>query len=216
MIKGVIFDLDGTLLNTLNDLHNAVCFALSNNNIKTFDISYTKAYIGDGIKMLITRALKHNNLEFDEKVMYDFKEYYTNHQLDYTVPYEGILELIDKLKNLDYKIAIVSNKFQEGVTSLGKKFFNNNFDVLIGSSKSIKLKPHPDMLLLACDKLSLKVDECIFVGDSDVDMITANNANMKVVGVTWGFRDENVLKDNNATYIINTPNELLDLIKEKL
>ena len=71
------------------------------------------------------------------------------------------------------------------------------------------------MLLLACDKLSLKVDECIFVGDSDVDMITANNANMKVVGVTWGFRDEKVLKENNATYIINTPNELLDLIKEK-
>ena len=76
MIKGVIFDLDGTLLNTLNDLHNAVCYALSNNGIKTFDISYTKDYIGNGIKMLITRALKHNNLEFDEKVFNDFKKYY--------------------------------------------------------------------------------------------------------------------------------------------
>ncbi|MBQ8206268.1 MAG: HAD family hydrolase [Bacilli bacterium] len=215
MIKGVIFDLDGTLLNTLNDLHNAVCYALSNNGIKTFDISYTKDYIGNGIKMLITRALKHNNLEFDEKVFNDFKKYYSNHQLDYTIPYEGILDVLNNLKKLGYKTAIVSNKHQEGVSSLGKRFFNNNIDVLIGSLETIKLKPHPDMLLLACDKLSLKVDECIFVGDSDVDMITANNANMKVVGVTWGFRDEKVLKENNATYIINTPNELLDLIKEK-
>ena len=127
----------------------------------------------------------------------------------------AILDVLNNLKKLGYKTAIVSNKHQEGVSSLGKRFFNNNIDVLIGSLETIKLKPHPDMLLLACDKLSLKVDECIFVGDSDVDMITANNANMKVVGVTWGFRDEKVLKENNATYIINTPNELLDLIKEK-
>lgn len=215
MIKGVIFDLDGTLLNTLNDLHNAVCFALKNNSINTFDISYTKQYIGNGIKMLITRALKHNNLEFDEKVFNDFKTYYEKHQLDYTVPYEGIDEMLNKLNSLGYRLAIVSNKHQEAVTSLGKKFFYKKIDVLIGSKQSMKLKPHPDMLLEALEKLSLKVDECIFVGDSDVDMITANNANMKVIGVTWGFRDAKVLKENNATYIINTPNELLNIIKEK-
>lgn len=215
MIKGVIFDLDGTLLNTLNDLHNAVCFALKNNSINTFDISYTKQYIGNGIKMLITRALKHNNLEFDEKVFNDFKTYYEKHQLDYTIPYEGIDEMLNKLNSLGYRLAIVSNKHQEAVTSLGKKFFHKKIDVLIGSKQTKKLKPHPDMLLEALEKLSLKVDECIFVGDSDVDMITANNANMKAIGVTWGYRDAKVLKENNATYIINTPNELLNIIKEK-
>ena len=123
--------------------------------------------------------------------------------------------MLNNLKALGIKCGVVSNKHHEAVTSLCNQYFSNQFDISIGSKENIKLKPACDMLLIACEELSLQVNECIFVGDSDVDMITANNANMEVIGVTWGFRDEKLLRENNATYIINNPTELINIIKEK-
>lgn len=217
MIKGVIFDLDGTLLNTLYDLKEAVNFALRNSGLKEITLNQTKEYVGNGIKNLVKRAIGKDVDEITfEKIYLDFKNYYDEHQKDFTVPYDGILPMIESVYKLNLKMAIVSNKYQSGVDNLCIPIFGKYISVLIGASEGIKLKPAPDMAYLACKRLSLKPEECIFIGDSDTDALTGKNANMKVIGVSWGYRDVETLKKLNVDYIVNNPNEIINILKKEI
>ncbi len=216
MKKGVIFDLDGTLLNTLYDLKEAVNFALRQHNRQEITLEQTRSFVGNGVRQLILRAINETSYTpLNEEIYQDFKKYYDVHQKDYTIPYEGIEEMIKTVYQMNFKMAIVSNKYQEGVENLCKPLFGQYIEVLIGSQEGLKLKPNPDMALLACRKLHLKPEECYFVGDSDTDALTGKNANMKVIGVTWGYRDEPLLRKLNVDFIIRHPSELINILKSE-
>ncbi len=214
MKKGIIFDLDGTLLNTLYDLKEAVNYALKKHGFQEITLEQTRTYVGNGIRQLVLRAMgKECDFATSEEVIHDFKDYYDKHQKDFTVPYDGIEEMIKNIYHLNLKMAIVSNKYQEGVDNLCAPLFGKYIDVFIGSREGLKLKPSPDMVYLACQQLNLNPEECYFVGDSDTDAMTGKNANMKVIGVTWGYRDEELLQQLNVDYIIHHPSELISILK---
>ena len=213
MIRGILFDLDGTLLNTLNDLKSAVNFALSQYNLPEIDVNQTRNYIGNGIRKLMERAIKNDSINIDESLTY-FKDYYEKHIDDTTIPYDGIIDMLDKLTNQGYKVAIVTNKYQDGATKLSKKFFSNYTNVYIGNQEGIKTKPDVEMVNLALNQLNLKAEECIFVGDSNVDALTAKNAKMPFVYVSWGYKNIDEMKEYDIDYIINKPMELINILKE--
>lgn len=213
MIKGILFDLDGTLLNTLNDLKSAVNYALSQYNLDEIDVNQTRNYIGNGIRKLMERAINSDSINIDESLNY-FKSYYEKHIDDTTIPYDGIINMLDILTNQGYKVAIVTNKYQAGATKLSKKFFSNYTNVYIGNQEGIKTKPDVEMVNLALNQLNLKAEECIFVGDSNVDALTAKNAKMPFVYVSWGYKNIDEMKEYDIDYIINKPMELINILKE--
>ena len=209
MIKGILFDLDGTLVYTLIDLNNAINYALENNGLKTISIDKTKEFIGSGIKNLVLKAID-NKKEIFNEVYHDFKKYYHNNINTNSTPYNGVIELLKSLKENNVKIAVVSNKYQEGVEKICIPLFSEYSNVFIGARDNINIKPSSDMVNLALNKLNLNNNECLFVGDSNVDIMTAKNSNMKSIGVLWGYKDV-----SNATYKVNTPNEILDIIRKE-
>lgn len=209
MIKGILFDLDGTLVYTLIDLNNAINYALENNGLKTISIDKTKEFIGSGIKNLVLKAID-NKIEIFNEVYHDFKKYYHNNINNNSTPYNGVVELLKSLKENNIKIAVVSNKYQEGVEKICIPLFGEYSNVFIGARDNINIKPSSDMVNLALNKLNLNNNECLFVGDSNVDIMTAKNSNMKSIGVLWGYKDV-----SNATYKVNTPNEILDIIRKE-
>lgn len=209
MIKGILFDLDGTLVYTLIDLNNAINYALENNGLKTISIDKTKEFIGSGIKNLVLKAID-NKIEIFNEVYHDFKKYYHNNINNNSTPYNGVIELLKSLKENNVKIAVVSNKYQEGVEKICIPLFSEYSNVFIGARDNINIKPSSDMVNLALNKLNLNNNECLFVGDSNVDIMTAKNSNMKSIGVLWGYKDV-----SNATYKVNTPNEILDIIRKE-
>ena len=209
MIKGILFDLDGTLLYTLKDLNEAVNFALVNNNLKKITLEKTIQYIGSGIKNLMILATKENPCVYN-KALEDFKDYYAIHCIDNTIPYDGVIELLKTLKENNIKMAVVSNKYQAGVDKICNKLLKDYIDIFIGARENLNIKPHTDMVNEALKQLNLSNEECLFVGDSSVDIQTALNAKMKSVGVSWGYKDV-----SDATYVINTPNDLLNIIKKE-
>ena len=213
MIKGILFDLDGTLLNTLNDLKSAVNFALLQYNLPEIDVNQTRNYIGNGIKKLMERAINNDSINIDEALNY-FKSYYEKHIDDTTIPYDGIINMLDNLTNQGYKVAIVSNKYQNGVTKLSKKYFSKFTDIYVGNQEGIKTKPDVEMVNLALNKLGLTTKECIFVGDSNVDALTAKNAKMPFVYVSWGYKNIDEMKEYDIDYTINKPMELINILKE--
>ena len=209
----LIFDLDGTLLNSLGDLANSVNYALDKLGYPTRTIDEVCSFVGNGIENLIELSVPKNISEDDfTKCLATFREHYSKNMNVLTKPYDGILDLLELLKSKELKMAIVSNKVQEGVTNLNNQFFSDYINVAIGKSPNMKKKPHPDTVFKAIDDLNAIADKCLYIGDSDVDMQTAKNANIKSVGVTWGFRDESILRENGADYIINIPSQLLDII----
>ncbi len=214
MIKGIIFDLDGTLLNTLTDLKNAVNYALRTNKLPEITLKQTRDYVGNGVKKLVSRAIgNEDNKELIDKSLKLFTAYYDLHQNDYTLPYDGIIDTLKCLKEMNLKMAIVSNKYQQGVDNLCRPLFKDYIDVFIGANDNIKLKPAPDMANIALEKLNLKNNECVFIGDSNVDALTGKNANMKVIGVTWGYKDKDVLEKLDLDYIVDRPSQIIDIIK---
>ncbi len=218
-IKAVIFDLDGTLLNTLEDLFNATNFALKNNGYPECTIEEVRSFVGNGFKKLIERALKKNlaTANFD-KVFLEGKNYYSQHNLDSTAPYPGIYDLFENLKNDGIKIAVVSNKPDADVKSLCKYFFADfvTDDLAVGENEAlgIKKKPSPESVLHILKKLNLSKDQALYVGDSEVDIQTAKNAGLKCVSVAWGFKSIDFLKENGASHIIQKAEELLEFTKE--
>ena len=209
-----IFDLDGTLLDTLQDLCDSVNYTLRKHGFPTHTKDEIRSYLGNGMEVLISLSLPNGKDEQNfERILQDFKDYYLIHSLDTTGPYEGILELLDYLKNNNYKYAIVSNKGDFAVKHLNEYFFKEYIDVAIGEKAGIRKKPYPDTVLEAIRLLDSSIDNSYYIGDSEVDIDTANNANMECLVVSWGFRTNKQLIESGAKIIFNTPSELLDFIK---
>lgn len=211
----VIFDLDGTLLDTLDDLSGSVNYALSKYAYPTHTRDEIRSFVGNGIKLLIKRALPDNIPEHEfEKVFTTFKEHYIIHCNDQTGAYDGIPDLLQKLKERHVKMAIVSNKADAATKELHALYFGGLIDVAIGENEAagIGKKPSADMVNEALKELDSTADRAIYIGDSDVDIDTAANSHMDCVSCSWGFRSIEFLKEHGATHIINKPDELLDFL----
>ncbi len=212
-LKAVIFDLDGTILDTLEDLKNSVNFALSKNGLPVRTIDEIRAFVGNGIRLLIERAVPENtNDELLERCFLDFKKHYKEHSADNTKPYDGIITLLEELKNKDIKLAVVSNKADFAVQTLVEEYFQGLFDFAVGEREGIRRKPCPDSVNEAIKVLDASPDEVVYVGDSEVDVETSRNAGVNCVAVTWGFRDKCVLESLSPEYIIDKPSQLMELI----
>lgn len=213
MINTIIFDLDGTLLNTLEGLKNSTNFALKKFNCPEITLEQTRSFVGNGVRKLIERAIPNGEQNPDfEKCLNTFKEHYSKTMYQKTVAYDGIEDMLTELKKRGVKTGVVSNKFDTAVKELCKNYFDGLIIVAIGESPNVRKKPAPDSVLKAMKILGAKPENTLYVGDSDVDIQTAKNSNLKSVGVTWGFRDRELLEKEGADFIINTPCELLELI----
>ncbi len=211
MKKAVIFDLDGTLLNTLDDLADSTNYALSKFGYPTRTIEEVRQFVGNGVAKLIERAIPEgkNNPNF-EKCLAIFKENYAQNMYNKTAPYNGIIEMLSNLKSKGIKIAVVSNKFDLAVKELCKKYFEEFIDFAAGENEAqgIKKKPAPDTVISVLNEFNFAPEDAVYVGDSDVDIMTAKNSKMPCISVTWGFRDEKFLLENGATILINAPSEI--------
>lgn len=211
MKKAIIFDLDGTLLNTLDDLADSTNYALSKFGYPTRTIEEVRQFVGNGVAKLIERAIPEgkNNSNF-EKCLSIFKENYAQNMYNRTAPYNGIIEMLSNLKSKGIKIAVVSNKFDLAVKELCKKYFEGFIDFAAGENEAqgIKKKPAPDTVLSVLNEFNFAPEDAVYVGDSDVDIMTAKNSKMPCISVTWGFRDKKFLLENGATILINAPSEI--------
>ena len=212
--KAVIFDLDGTLLNTLDDLANAVNYGLSQNGFPTHETEKYKMFVGNGTDMMITRALPENKRDGEtlDKVRKLYFEYYNAHSGEFTRPYDGIPELLNSLKARGLKLSVVSNKIDFMVQLVVKEYFGDVFDFITGQADGVKPKPDPSMVFGAMKALDVEPQECIFVGDSGVDAETGKNSGSFMVGVLWGFRGEQELRENGAKAVITKPEQLLNYL----
>ncbi len=212
-IDTIIFDLDGTLLNTLGDLSNSVNFVLERHALPKISIDDTRRFVGNGVGNLMKSAL---GSAFEESLfnscLQEFSAHYEKNMEILTVPYPGILDLLNLLGHKGYRMAVVSNKFDGAVKVLVKKYFGGFIHVAIGESKSIARKPAPDTVFKALDELGADINSAVYVGDSDVDIATAKNAGIPCISVGWGFRDKEFLKAHGAGSIIDEPAELPDLL----
>ena len=212
-IQAVIFDLDGTLLNTLYDLTDSVNWALEKYGQPTRSLEEVREFVGNGLRNLMIQAVPggEENPVFEELFEF-FREYYKEHCNIKTAPYEGILELMRELKGRDVKMAIVSNKIDAGVKELNEIHFAEFVETAIGEREGIGRKPAPDSVNEALRILGVEREHAVYVGDSDVDIQTAKNAQMRCVSVTWGFRDEPFLMEHGAGIMIDRPLELLEYL----
>ncbi len=213
--KAVIFDLDGTLLNTYEDLANAVNFALKENGLPTHPAEKYKLFAGNGTDMMITRALplENRNEEMLDKVRKLYFEYYNAHSGECTRPYDGIVEMLKELKSKGFKLAVVSNKIDFMTRAVVKEYFGDTmFDFVTGQCDGITPKPDPSMVFKVMKEFKVTADECVFVGDSGVDAETGKNAGIFTVGVLWGFRDKKELLECGASTVISKAQELLNYV----
>ncbi len=209
----VIFDLDGTLLNTLDDLRDSLNEVLAQRGFDPRSIEEVKRFVGNGVRNLVRRSVPESCSEEEVNlIMEEFKENYKHNMQNKTRPYNGIMELLLDLNRFNYKIAIVSNKYDSAVKELSKTYFGNLIPVAIGETIDIKRKPAPDSIFTAIKELGSDLDTTVLVGDSETDVQTAKNAGIPCIGVTWGFRNREVLRREGADYLIDTPRELLTLI----
>ena len=208
-----IFDMDGTILNTLTDLQNAVNHALKLNHMPQRTYEEVRMFVGNGIAKLIERAVPEGtDAEAQKKVYEDFTAFYKIHSSDTTKPYDGVTKAIADLKKAGVKTAVVSNKADYGVQDLVKVFFNGLFDVAVGQKDGLNTKPHPDMINLALSSLNVSNKESVYIGDSDVDFNTAKNSNMDFIGVSWGFRGRSFLQNLGTKMIVDQADELMAMI----
>ena len=213
MIKAVIFDLDGTLLYTLEDLKNSTNFALKQFDFPQRSLDEIRIFVGNGVRKLIERAVpKNSTMQTVEQVLTIFKNDYQKNMYNCTKPFDCIIKLLTELKKQNIKTAIVSNKFDEAVKELSNKYFANLIDVAIGQSNNISPKPSPDGVLQAIKILNVDIKNCIYVGDSDIDVKTAHNAGLQCIGVTWGYRNTELLKNSGADFVVNKPEDILKVI----
>lgn len=208
-----IFDLDGTILDTLEDLADSVNYALTKHGYPTRTVEEVRSFVGDGLLMLVRRAIAP---ETDERVIQEVlatqKTYYKDHCADKTKPYEGILELLKELKSAGYKLAVVSNKADYAVQILCEQYFKDVFHLAVGEKETVRKKPEPDSVNAVLQELQTDRINAVYIGDSEVDIATAENAQMDAVLVGWGFREVEFLKERGAKRIVTSVNELKNLL----
>ena len=215
MVNTVLFDMDGTLLNSLDDLHTSINFALENNKLPTVSKDEARIAAGYGSIVLIEMVTKHAfsiGSEQFNRVFEDFSNHYKEHCNDKTKPYPGIMELLAALKERGIKMAVVSNKVQPETEFLRKLWFGEYITLAIGRQEGISPKPNPAMAFKALEGLQSSPQDAIFLGDSQPDIQTGKNAGCVSVGCTWGFRTHQILEEQQADFIIDTPLELLSVI----
>ena len=208
--KTYIFDLDGTLLDPLHDLWVSCNYALRENGMPERTLDEVRRFVGNGVKKLMERAIPQglDNPKFD--VTYEtFRKHYLVHSLDTTKPYSGIPELLANLKKHGKRIAVVSNKFYAATQELCRHFFGDYVEVAIGERENIRKKPSPDTVDEAIRQLKVSREDAVYIGDSDVDVMTARNSNMPCISVLWGFRDRDFLMQHGATTFVAAPKELM-------
>ncbi len=209
----VLFDLDGTVLNTLDDLADAVNVSLAKHEMPARTREEVRSFVGNGIRALIERAVPTGtDSALVARVLNEFKRYYGAHCADKTSPYAGVPELLSTLRAHGVRTAVVSNKADFAVQELAKRYFADLFDLALGERAERPAKPAPDMVHHTLEALGATAAEAVYVGDSDVDVLTARNAQLPCIAVTWGFRDRACLKKAGATVFADTAKELLDLI----
>ncbi len=216
MKKIVIFDLDGTLLDTIGDLAVACNEVLSRRELPTHDIEDYRHFVGNGIMRLVERALPENlrTPEYVAQVRAEFVEYYTANIDKHTKPYEGVIYLMEELERREIAMAIASNKFIEGTRKLAKVFFPKiRFVAVLGQRPNLPLKPHPYIVREILQITSFTPDKVLYVGDSGIDMETAKASGVTSVGVTWGFRSREELEQSGANHIVSHPREILKLLE---
>lgn len=208
--KTYIFDLDGTLLSTLNDLAASTNYALRWAGMPERTIEEVRMFVGNGVKLLMERAIPEgvNNPKFEETYA-KFREHYMEHNLDTTRPYDGVPELLHELKRRGKHLAIVSNKFYAATQDLAKHFFPDTIEVAIGERENIRKKPAPDTVLEALRQLNVSKEDAVYIGDSDVDIMTAKNCGLPCISVLWGFRDKDFLIEHGGSLFVEKPIEIL-------
>lgn len=212
MKKLVIFDLDGTLLNTIGDLADAVDYVMRSRNLPEHTNAEYRQMVGGGIKRLVERALPAElaqNEQYVEECVAQFRRYYVDNIDRHTIPYEGMPELLRKLQSMGVKLAVASNKFQHGTDRLVAKFFGDiDFVAVEGNREGAPLKPDPEIVNNILRLTGISREECVMVGDSGIDIRTAKAANIDSIGVSWGFRFAEELYDAGATIVATTMEEL--------
>jgi len=209
-----IFDLDGTLLNTLTDLHAACNHALQECDMPLRTLDEVRRFVGNGVRKLMERAVPEGtNKEQVEQALICFRRYYLHHSLDTTRPYDGVCDLLDRLHRNGARMAIVSNKLHDATTNLCNRFFGKWIDVAVGEQedRGIRKKPAPDMVKEALRLLHAEGKRTVYVGDSDVDLMTAENAGLPCISVLWGFRDRDFLLAHGATTLVEKPEEIFPI-----
>jgi len=204
-----IFDLDGTLLDTLQDLASSTNHALSACGMPTRTVDEVRRFVGNGVRRLMERAVPEGtDQEHTEEALAVFRTHYLHHSMDTTAPYEGIIDLLRRLKASGKQVAVVSNKFQAATQELCDHFFGPLVDVAIGESERIRKKPAPDTVEEALRRLGITTAQAVYIGDSDVDIQTAHNCGMPCFSVLWGFRDRDFLLAHGASVLVSSPSDI--------
>lgn len=211
MIRSILFDLDGTLLDTLDDLANSVNYALRTHHLPERSHTEIRSFLGNGIRNLMLDAVGRGmSDEAFEPVFQTFRTYYVEHCLDKSKPFAGIIDLLKALQQRGITMAVVSNKLHSAVVELNERFFKDYITSAVGESATVRRKPNPDAVLAALSELGCSKDEAVYVGDSEVDLHTAQNAGMQCMLVLWGFRDEDFLRSlPGASLFAQCPADIL-------
>ena len=211
--QAVLFDMDGTVLDTLDDLCDSINHSLAEFSLPPVSREHVRQCLGNGAAFLVSHSIPAGSSpELEANVLAFYKPWYDAHCLIKTAPYEGILPMMQSLKEQGLRLAIISNKPDRAVQELSDAFFPGLLELSVGESPSVRRKPAPDTVLTAASQIGLPVDQCVYVGDSEVDLQTARNAGMDCISVTWGFRDEAQLIEAGASVLVRTPEELESLL----
>ena len=212
-ITTIIFDMDGTVLNTLDDLTDSVNYVFSKFGLPARSRDEYRQFFGNGIGYAMKCAAPEGTPDsLIEEMIPVFKEYYDIHCLDKTGPYDGIIDLMKELRDSGCKMAIVSNKIDSAVKELNERFFSEYVSVAIGERPGVNRKPAPDTVFAALAELGSSTDEAVYIGDSEVDLMTAKNSNLPCIAVLWGFRDRDFLIKNGASAFAKTPKDIISYL----
>ena len=215
MYKAVLFDMDGTVLNTLGDLADSMNYSLRHFNMPEREERELKTFLGKGPAYFVRRSVAEGTPEDLCRQVQDFyEEYYDAHCQIKTAPYPGIRELMKRLKNMGIKLAVISNKQEPAVKVLAERHFPGLLELAVGTGPSIPCKPDPSAVLSAMERMGVRREESVYVGDMDVDLNTAKNAGIDCIGVAWGFMGREKLESLGASTIADTAEELGDIILE--
>ena len=211
--QAVLFDMDGTVLDTLEDLYDSINYSLSQFSLPPVSREQVRQNLGNGAAFLVSRCVPPDcSPELSSQVLAFYKPWYDTHCSIKTAPYEGILPLMRTLKSRGLLLSIISNKPDRAVQELAEAFFPGLLEFAVGESPSVRRKPAPDTVLSAVSRLGMSVGSCVYIGDSEVDLQTARNAGIDCISVTWGFRDEDRLLEAGAAVLVHSPGELTGML----